>query len=376
MTFSISDALFTLVLFLFFLMSAFLLGKGQRLRGLALLGCFFLALALNLLDSFLLLKGAYNRYTYAGLWGSNLLLVCGPLLFFYTKSVIDKGFAVKPHNLWHFLPFCIFFITSESSYLLAGTAKQQQIIAGVSARHLPSFFYLLSLLMYGHFVAYLLAALRYLQQYRRVPQATAPALPPAVKLVSVTLLFFMGMVPVLLLATYLSFMGKSAYYYTTMLLSVLGLLVFTSWLLLTVLHEPAIFGYTEPGTATAPTSNAVKQVTPGMQATLNDLLEYMNSHKPYLEPSLTLESLARQVQVKPKTLSLTINSLRGQTFFEFINEHRIEEAKRMLTNPADKKITILEVMYQVGFNSKSSFNTLFKKNTGLTPGDFKKANTH
>jgi AraC-like DNA-binding protein len=55
-----------------------------------------------------------------------------------------------------------------------------------------------------------------------------------------------------------------------------------------------------------------------------------------------------------------------------VNRYRIEEAKRLLTNPPDKKITVLEVLYEVGFNSKSSFNTLFKKYTGLTPSEFKK----
>jgi AraC-like DNA-binding protein len=62
----------------------------------------------------------------------------------------------------------------------------------------------------------------------------------------------------------------------------------------------------------------------------------------------------------------------GQNFYDFINRHRIDEASRLLTNPADEKITILEVLYEVGFNSKSSFNTLFKKYTGLTPTEFRK----
>ena len=60
-----------------------------------------------------------------------------------------------------------------------------------------------------------------------------------------------------------------------------------------------------------------------------------------------------------------------QNFFDFINRYRIEEATRLLTNPEDKKITILEVLYKVGFNSKSSFNTLFKKYTGITPTEFR-----
>ena len=98
----------------------------------------------------------------------------------------------------------------------------------------------------------------------------------------------------------------------------------------------------------------------------------MQSQRSYLEPELTLNDLATQIAVKPKLLSQVINELMHRNFFEFINHYRIEEAKRLLTNPKDKKITVLEVMYEVGFNSKSSFNTLFKKHTGLTPGEFKK----
>ena len=61
----------------------------------------------------------------------------------------------------------------------------------------------------------------------------------------------------------------------------------------------------------------------------------------------------------------------GQHFYDLINRYRIEEAARLLTDPEDEKITILEVLYQVGFNSKSSFNTLFKKYMGMTPTEFR-----
>ena len=56
---------------------------------------------------------------------------------------------------------------------------------------------------------------------------------------------------------------------------------------------------------------------------------------------------------------------------DFINTYRIEKAKERLLHPKDEKETILEVMYEVGFNSKSSFNTVFKKKTGLTPSQYK-----
>ena len=98
----------------------------------------------------------------------------------------------------------------------------------------------------------------------------------------------------------------------------------------------------------------------------------MDSQRPWLEPELSLEQLASRLSLRPKLLSQLINESLRQNFFEFVNRYRIEEAKRLLTNPVDKKITVLEVLYEVGFNSKSSFNTIFKKHTGLTPSEFKK----
>jgi len=102
------------------------------------------------------------------------------------------------------------------------------------------------------------------------------------------------------------------------------------------------------------------------------VLNYMQNNKPYLEPELTLDQLASQLSLKSRVLSQVINEILGQNFYDFINRHRIEEASRLLTNPKDEKITILEVLYEVGFNSKSSFNTLFKKYTGVTPTEFRK----
>ena len=62
----------------------------------------------------------------------------------------------------------------------------------------------------------------------------------------------------------------------------------------------------------------------------------------------------------------------GKSFFDFINAFRIREAQQVFRESGDDKLTILEVMYQVGFNSKSSFNTAFKKETGQTPSEFRK----
>jgi AraC-like DNA-binding protein len=91
-----------------------------------------------------------------------------------------------------------------------------------------------------------------------------------------------------------------------------------------------------------------------------------------LEPNITLSDLAKDLTIHPKYLSQVINECYQQNFYDFVNLRRIEEAKILL---ADKKqnLTIQEVYYDVGFNSKSSFNRAFKKYTNKTPTGFKKA---
>jgi hypothetical protein len=85
MQFSFSDILFILVLFLLQLIAVFLStsDKGKRISNM-LIGAFFLSLCLNLMDSFLLLKGFYFQYPAIALWGSALLLLCGPFIYLYT----------------------------------------------------------------------------------------------------------------------------------------------------------------------------------------------------------------------------------------------------------------------------------------------------
>lgn len=99
---------------------------------------------------------------------------------------------------------------------------------------------------------------------------------------------------------------------------------------------------------------------------------HMKEHEPYLDSSLSMYDLAKQLNVPTRELSLTINHMLNKHFFDFINEYRIKKAMDLIQNSNDKKLTILEILYEVGFNSKSSFNTAFKKYTGITPTEFKK----
>lgn len=104
----------------------------------------------------------------------------------------------------------------------------------------------------------------------------------------------------------------------------------------------------------------------------NRLLQYMEKEKPYLESSLGLQELAQRLSIPSHHLSQVLNTTLMQNFFNFINSYRIKESKRIISEDNCNKKTILKILYESGFNSKSVFNTAFKKHTGMTPSQFRK----
>jgi AraC-like DNA-binding protein len=106
---------------------------------------------------------------------------------------------------------------------------------------------------------------------------------------------------------------------------------------------------------------------------IEQLKSYMKTEEPFLDPSLTVKSLSEKINMPHRELSVLINQELGQHFFDFVNSYRIEKAKSILKDNTNTKLTILEILYEVGFNSKSSFNTAFKKHTGQTPTAFRKS---
>jgi AraC-like DNA-binding protein len=101
------------------------------------------------------------------------------------------------------------------------------------------------------------------------------------------------------------------------------------------------------------------------------LLRLMESEKPYIDPYLTLSHLSEKLSINTHNLSEVINTQFDQNFFDFVNAYRMEQAKRDLADPAKRELKILAIAYDAGFNSKTSFNTLFKKHTGLSPSEFR-----
>lgn len=105
--------------------------------------------------------------------------------------------------------------------------------------------------------------------------------------------------------------------------------------------------------------------------TLKEQLEQvMKKRKPYLNAKLGLQDLADAISVNMHTLSWVINEGYKKNFFDFVNEYRIEEFKRLVNHDQYKHYTFLALALEVGFSSKTTFNRAFKKFTGKTPREF------
>jgi AraC-like DNA-binding protein len=147
--------------------------------------------------------------------------------------------------------------------------------------------------------------------------------------------------------------------------------LFINYLLLHALRQPVIFsGLSAEEAGLAAAGQESEAAPPPDQALLDRVARHMSEAKPYLQSNLTVEQLARQLGTPPRELSRAINQGFGQNFFEFVSGYRVEEARRQLDDSSNTA-SILQIMYDAGFNSKSVFNTAFKRVTGMTPSQYR-----
>jgi len=105
------------------------------------------------------------------------------------------------------------------------------------------------------------------------------------------------------------------------------------------------------------------------------LINLMMDQKPYLDSELNLVKLADLLSISSHQLSYVINTGFNENFFQYINKYRVEKAKDLLLSSEKNNLTILAIAFESGFNSKTSFNTTFKKITNKTPSEFKKTSS-
>ncbi|KFF21362.1 helix-turn-helix domain-containing protein [Chryseobacterium sp. JM1] len=334
-----------IIVFLFLLLSVFLItAKSERKLPDYLFAAFLLASVIDF--SGLFLSPPESKIIKGGKLASVLLQM--PLYYLYVNSACYYNFKLQKKHLLHGLPFlfvfCFFSVTgiSEQGYKV---------------------FDVISIIQYYF---YIIAVFVLLRNFRKLYQENYSSNHHLTYkwLMQTTVLFLIGNIFVLIRG----FVGNDSpiYNYLFTFTSVFVLFVIT-WFVLNALYRPNLFAGINKDLVPVQSDNEVKE----QPEQLKSLLQFMETEKPYLDDKLTLQKLAEQISLPEKQLSLLINQHTGKHFFDFINEFRINDAKTLLKEQS--QLTVLEVLYEVGFNSKSSFYTAFKKETNLTPTDYRKS---
>ncbi len=297
----------------------------------------------------------------------------GALLYFYARGLTAEDFHFRKWELLHFLPFVLHAGWLTSFYRLSSEIKLrilQQYIGVENPKFTSWFYFIFFLIQTLHMVFYAGLTLRLLQQHSR------PAKNGVLEQISLRWLrnLTIGFSSfVLFTLLYVLWLQLGFPYSRTV--DALVLIAMASQIYLIgymTLRQPEIFS----GALAIKNSPKYEKstLTPGRAETyLNKLLQLMETEKLFTNSDLKLQELADKLNISPHHLSQIINERRGQNFFDFLNQYRIAEAKKYLIDPEKQNYTILSIALEVGFNNKASFNTAFKKHTGMTPSQFRDA---
>lgn len=365
------EVIFFISAFLYLLFSFFLFTykKGNRLSHKIFAGfCLLNALYImsDLVHIFRL--SAYKFFPpYLDVILESTFFLFGPFLFFYTRSMTQQYFVFKRIHLLHLIPFFLDFIYRNYRFFILSNIVEIMMERGFFISY--SELRLRYIMMEVHVVIYIIASLSILYRYRSELKDMFSSI-EKIKLSWLSLVLF-GFIAAHLFhlskitLTHLNEIWRDVFSAGTHL----GSMIMAVIVIFKGLTQPEIFsGITEKSSGKKYQKTALSDEE--LERYSGILISYMESGKPYLDPSLTLADLARTLKIPPHNVSQVLNLRLKENFYNFINRYRIEESKRILSDPSSQKKTILEILYEVGFNSKATFNVAFKRHTGMTPTEF------
>lgn len=165
-----------------------------------------------------------------------------------------------------------------------------------------------------------------------------------------------------------SYMAAGSIVFVYLLALIVITLLYSSKTLSISLDDRASLDEQTPANDPKPNEGAQEE----LEHTYQDVLELFENERIYIHSDLRVGTVADRLGMPPRNISYVINTCGKKNFYELVNEFRISAAKEILEANDDSQLTMQEVMFDVGYSSKSSFNKEFKKNTGLTPLQYRK----
>jgi AraC-like DNA-binding protein len=355
-----------------FLSFFFLSRENRKIPANFFQGILLIIIACVILEIFVMYTGYIVHCFYLVDYSESMSLAIGPLFYFIVLS-LTQG-SVSKEKYWHLLPAVIYtfllipflMLPEDAKYnawvysyhpeMLARDFKYPGSVNIFGIRSVITELTLLSIFIYAVWILILtVKAFRKKGESFFYPRSTTLR-------TLQSLIFQIFSVSVIVLIVKLTNLNDT------------GDHIFATFIALTVYFTSFSVirhsGFFKPAVLDAQQKYKTSSLTPeAQQAALTKLGEVMKNEKPFLQPDFSLPELASRLRMSVHQLSQVINDGLGKSFFEMAAEYRIEEAKKMLKEkPA---IKVEEIAEEVGYSSKSSFNTAFKKLTGKTPSQWR-----
>ncbi|SHL25026.1 helix-turn-helix domain-containing protein [Flavobacterium xanthum] len=366
-------SVFVSLLLAFFLLTV----KTENKLANRLFAWFFIFSAIDL-SGFFIDVGTRNELNLE-IFRSTACLFGMPLFYLFVLAVCYSDFKLKWKHVVHLLPFILVNLVFIPRIYLSTHIDKDTFVATLN--QMPEI-YLIQILIELQYIFYIVSVFLILKKYREIYlENYADSSTATYKwLFQITCVFLLAH-SIVALKNILRYSGfREIFLWTNVLVGAVALLI-TCWFIMKALNHPELFrGVNSKLQLTKDILPEVEEKTESkdvqvdaISSQISKLKQYMAEKEPFLDPSLTIQELANQIDIPVRELSVLINHHMDQHFFDFVNEYRIQKAMGILKDQSRSQLTVLEILYEVGFNSKSSFNTSFKKYTKLTPTSYRNA---
>lgn len=338
--------------------------QNHSYKYLALVLFFYLLTILNFAVFEILESSTYLQW--ASWLQIELLYGFGPSLFLYSKSLSDQSYKVKKIELLHFLPVVIEFIYYRTSLFRNGALNLAEKPESIHN-------WIFQIVQWGGVVSliiYLILSIALLVKYRhwlqnRHSNLENRELSWLEKPIIIYSFFWIIWVSLRILDIVYFEDTLRPYYFN---MGFLVISIITCWI--------GFQGYVNAKINISGFLNSpeTKPITKTEQQELSsivlDLQHRMELEYFYLDSDLTLDKLAKRTGYGEKIISKAINTCLGLNFHQFVNQYRIQVFKKNLERQELAHLNLLGIALESGFGSKSTFNLVFKKNTGMTPKQY------
>lgn len=340
-----------------------------------ILGALMLVFSIDLFMAAFSNAGLQTEYPHLIGLDMPITLLYAPLLFLYAETLTRGGKHLNRYELIHFVPAVLLLIYTIPFYLMPAEDKLATLTENGNPDYGPEFLTHFKLIFNLLYIPFILSILRKYRKQIRDSYSTIEK--RNLDWLQTFLVAFLILAVVSVVIHLMNFFSGALDTYANFML--LSVTIFVYSIGYIGLSRAEFFTSTEADIDKIETGNESNQYSKSglKEETGKELMEKlrntMEADKPYLNSELSLRDLAGIMDITPHNLTEIINRFAEMNFYDFVNGYRVDEVKRRIESGDYELMTLLAIGLDSGFNSKSSFNSVFKKHTGLTPTQFKKS---